>query len=167
MTKLLQPILFMAIGPSGSGKSTIFEKLKDKHPWINYYSWDACRLEWYDKTSYAKAWEMSCMDKEFKNKLDVKFNELLNEKTDLFIDNTNLSKKRRRPYIEAAKKLGYTVVGITFDVSLETLIARQSTRPDKYVPETAVIKQFESYQYPSITEGFDEILDSSSLTLGI
>lgn len=165
MTINLQPILYIAIGPSGSGKSTIYNALSKKNPNMNYFSWDKYRLEWYDPEDYSNAWELSCKDKEFKLKLDEQFHKLLNERKDLFIDNTNLTKKRRRPYIENAQRLGYTVVGITFNVSLDTLIARQSTREDKYVPDKAVIQQFENYQYPSIMEGFDEIIDSENLRI--
>lgn len=165
MTINLQPILWLACGPSGSGKSTCFNILKKNHPNINYFSWDDLRLKWYNPNNYSNAWELSCKDKEFKLKLDEQFHKLLNERKDLFIDNTNLTKKRRRPYIENAQRLGYTVIGITFDVSLDTLIARQSTREDKYIPDKAVIKQFECYQYPSIMEGFDEIIDSENLQI--
>lgn len=159
---MTQPILYVAVGPSGSGKSTAFRKLKEKNPNINHFSWDDLRHEWYDANDYARAWEMSCADKEFKNKAQAVFESLIVQNQDLYIDNTNLTVKRRRPYINRARALGYKVVAITFDVDLKTAISRQSTRGDKYVSEGAVRKQFESLQPPTIGE-FDKVIDSATI----
>lgn len=158
----IQPILYLACGPSGSGKSTIAAKLQ-QHLDMNYFSWDALRLEWYNPDDYADAHEQSCRDKSFKTRLKYAFQNVLKEQKTLYIDNTNLTKKRRKEYIEAGKKFGYTVIGITFDVSLDTLIARQTIRGDKCVPEAVVIQQFKCYQYPTILEGFDSIVAATSI----
>ncbi len=159
---MTQPILYIAIGVSGAGKSTTFGKLKEKDENLNYFSWDALRHEWYDKDDYKKAWEMSCKDRNFKRKADAVFNSLLAEGKSLYVDNTNLTVKRRKPMIEAAKKLGYKTVAITFDIDLNTAIARQSTRGDKYVNEGAVTQQFNSLQPPAWQE-FDIEYESSRI----
>lgn len=161
---MTQPILYVAIGPSGSGKSTVLQKLRRKNPNIAHFSWDALRLEWYDSTDYSKAFELSCLDKTFKLKADAYFQKLIHERPprDVYIDNTNLTMKRRRPFIETAKRLGYKTVAITFNIDLKTLISRQTTRPDKYVPEDAVIKQYNNLQPPGWQE-FDEVIESESI----
>jgi predicted kinase len=157
-----QPIVFIAIGPSGSGKSTAFAKLKETNPGLEHFSWDALRHKWYDINDYANAFKLACEDKTFKVEADKVYFELLKTKSDIYIDNTNLSVKRRRPYIQSAKRLGYKTVAIMFDVPLETLIARQSTRSDKYVPDSAVTQHFNSLQPPTLEE-FDEIIDSNEI----
>lgn len=160
---MTQPILYIAIGPSGSGKSTLFKKLQTQNPNINYFSWDALRHEWYDTDDYTKAFELSCFDKQFKLKADARFHELLRRHQDLYIDNTNLTMKRRRPFIEAAKRLGYKTIAVTFfNIDLKTLISRQATRGDKYVPENAVAQQYEGIQPPMWKE-FDEVITSESI----
>lgn len=157
-----QPILFVAIGPSGSGKSTAYDKLKRSIPDLQHFSWDNLRHLWYDLKDYANAFKLACEDKNFKNKADEACFSLLRKRKNIYIDNTNLSAKNRRPYIQAAKKLGYKTVAVTFDVDLETLIARQTTRTDKYVPASAVKQQYDNIQPPTLDE-FDEILDSNEI----
>lgn len=160
----MQPILYVAIGPSGSGKSTVFKKLKEKNPDLELFSWDDLRLKWYDDGSgdYAKAWEKACHDRQFQKKADAVFQDLLKEGKSIYVDNTNLTVKRRKPMIEAAKTLGYQTVGITFDVDLKTLIARQTTRGDKYVNEGAVTQQFNSLQ-PPVWKEFDKTYESTRI----
>lgn len=159
-----EQILYVAIGPSGSGKSTVFNKLKEKNPDLALFSWDALRLEWYDDGSgdYSKAWEKSCKDRKFQEKASAVLAQLIVEGKSIYIDNTNLTVKRRRPYIEAAKACGYTTIGITFDVDLKTLIARQTTRGDKYVNEGAVKQQFNSLQSP-VWKEFDKVYESTRI----
>lgn len=157
-----QPILFVAIGPSGSGKSTTYEQLKRSVPELYHFSWDALRHLWYDLDDYANAFKLACEDKNFKNKADAVCFDLLHKRKNIYIDNTNLSANKRRPYLQAAKKLGYKTVAITFDVDLETLIARQTLRTDKYVPDSAVKQQYNSIQPPTLDE-FDDIVDNNEI----
>jgi predicted kinase len=157
-----QPILYIAIGASGSGKSTIFKKLKPLNPNLNYFSWDQLRLDWYDSEDYSNAWRLANEDKSFKSKADINFCNLLKHHKDLFIDNTNLTEKRRRSFILPAKKLGYKIVAIVFNVPLKTLIDRQTSRTDKYVPEDAVKIQFNSLQPPAEGE-FDMVLNANEI----
>lgn len=156
------PILYMAIGPSGSGKSTIFNIIKTKKPTVQYYSWDMLRLEWYDPTDYSNAWHLSNLDKEFKQKHQQYFRDLIQTGEDIFVDNTNLSRKRRKFYLELANEANYRTIAITFDVPLQVLIDRQKTRGDKSVPINNVIQQFNSYQYPTNDE-FDKIIGSDEI----
>lgn len=155
-------VMYIAIGPSGSGKSTLFRKLQDKDPSLRAFSLDMLRHEWYDPTNYAAAWKASTEDKDFANKANERFMEMVEEGDNLFIDNTNLTPKRRRFYIEQARKRGYHVVGIVFNVDLDTLIARQKTRGDKNVPEQAIRQQLRSMVGPVIGE-FDEVMSAEDV----
>ena len=157
-----QPILYIAIGVSGAGKSTVYEKLKEKDPDLIHFSWDALKLEWYDPTDYARAWNLANRDKHFKKKAYAVFLEHLKTGKSIYVDNTNLTIKRRKPMLEDGKKHGYITHGITFDVDLKTAIARQATRGDKYVPEGSVIQQFNSLQPPAWKE-FDKTYESTRI----
>jgi predicted kinase len=157
-----KPIIYVAIGPSGSGKSTIYKKFKLANPNLNYFSWDRLRLDWYDSNNYDNAWKLANDDKSFGLKADIEFRDLLKQHQDIFVDNTNLSIKRRKSFIVPAKKLGYKTVAVVFDVPLNTLIARQLTRGDKYVPAEAVTRQFQSMQHPNGGE-FDEVLKANEI----
>jgi predicted ABC-type ATPase len=158
MALTIQPVLYIAAGPSGSGKSTTFEMLNNLIPSIAHFSWDNLRLDWYDPTDYNRAWKLAGEDPTFMSRAWDEFNKHIQSQSDVFVDNTNLTPKRRKPFIDAAKKAGYLIVGIKFDVELDELISRQSTRGDKCIPDRSVIQQYESYKYPTLVEGFDEIV---------
>lgn len=137
-----QPTLYVAIGPSGAGKSTYFRKLLQQDPNLQYYSWDALRHEFYDPDNYHNAWQMSTQDPTFRKRVDDRFRDVMSTGNSVYVDNTNVSPKARRPYLQAAKKLGYRTVGIVFRTPLETVLARQKTRTDKSVPDDAVRQQW-------------------------
>lgn len=152
-----QPTLIMPIGPSGAGKSTLFRRLKSENPSLRSFSLDDLRHEWYDPTDYAKAWKASTEDRQFEQKANQRFIEMIKQKQDIYIDNTNLSPKRRRFYLDLARKNGYKTVGYILDVDVDTLVARQSTRTDKSVPAEAVRRQHQSMVPPQANE-FDEVI---------
>lgn len=157
--------LWMLIGPTGSGKSTITKRILQKVGNSNItdiFSWDELRLRWYDQDNYSNAWELSCRDREFKTKANEEFRNLLELGHNVIVDNTNLTPKRRKFFIQEAKRFGYQTIGVTFDVPLQTLIDRQVTRGDKCVPTHSVIKQFQSYVYPTEHE-FDVLMESTDL----
>lgn len=143
-----QPTLYLPIGPSGSGKSTYRVSLGD----INAFSLDDLRHEFYHSTDYRKAYKMSVEDSKFSGKANARFVELIRTGEPLFVDNTNLTKKRRRQYIIEARRRGYKIHAILFPNTLQTLLDRQFTRGDKVVPEDAVRQQYNSLQLPSLGE---------------
>ncbi|TFH11189.1 MAG: hypothetical protein E4H14_01155 [Candidatus Thorarchaeota archaeon] len=152
-----QPTLIVPIGPSGAGKSSLFKKLKAADSKLQSFSLDSLRHEWYDADNYAAAWKASTEDKEFANKANARFMDMIASGDSIFVDNTNLTPKRRRFYLDIARRNGYKAVAYVFNVDLETLIARQSTRTDKNVPELAVRQQFRSMVGPMANE-FDEVI---------
>lgn len=159
----MQPILYMPIGVSGCGKSTLFTQLQQQDPTIQYFSWDDLRLKWYN-CDYSIAWQMSCEDKQFKQKTINYFRELVKTGDSIYVDNTNLTRKRRRQFLDVVRPLGYKTISIYFDVDITTVISRQSTRLDKYIPESAVMQQFQSLQPPIYGE-FDEDYNSESIRI--
>lgn len=158
--------LYMPIAPSGAGKSTFFRKLKTEgdvtsglHPGmdIGIFSLDDLRHRWYDSKDYARAFLLSTEDKQFEQKANKEYLEVLSQHEYVYVDNTNLSKKRRRFYLDEAKRRGFKTVAILFPIALDTLLERQHTRGDKNVPAEAVRRQYMSLQLPSFGE-FDEVV---------
>lgn len=147
-----QSILIIPIGPSGCGKSTYRTTLDSTY---ECFSLDDLRLNWYSN-DYAEAFRLSCEDKEFNKKSQNTFLQLIKTGTNVYVDNTNTSKKRRAWYINEARRKGYHIKAILFPCSVETVVSRQNTRPDKNVPEEAVIRQYNGLQLPQYGE-FDSI----------
>lgn len=151
--------LYMPIAPSGAGKSTYLAKLRETEPDLLVFSLDALRHEFYDLNDYAKAYEGSVKDKSFEARANARFHAMLKEHKSIYVDNTNLSAKRRKFYLEAARKYGMRAVAILMPVSLSVVIERQTNRGDKCVPKDAVIRQYNSLQVPQLGE-FDSIVVS-------
>jgi len=166
-----QPILYMPIGASGTGKSTLIYGLVDKAEsageTLNVFSWDALRLDWYvsdaeyhklaydqmtAKEMYRLAYERQIEDKEFNQKANQRFIELVKEGNDLVVDNTNLSGKRRRFFIDQARNRGYYVVAVLMPIALQTVLDRQTSRDDKTVPLAAVRNHYMSVHLPQFGE---------------
>ena len=122
------------------------------------FSLDTLRHEWYDPHDYHKAWKASTEDPGFLARSKEYYFDLLDHNKDIFVDNTNLSPKVRRFYIEMAKAKGYRTIAYVFDVPIETLLARQHTRGDKKVPEDAVRRQHKSFTRPLDGE-FDQVIE--------
>lgn len=148
--------LIMPIAPSGAGKSTYLAKIKEAIPDIQVFSLDALRLEFYDPNNYAKAYQGSVDDKNFETRANARYHEMLKEGTSIYVDNTNLSAKRRKFYLQASRKYGYSTTAVLMPVGLDVVLERQKTRGDKTVPKEAVIRQYKSLQVPQIGE-FDFI----------
>jgi len=156
--------VFVLIGPSGSGKSTFTKKI----PEAVVFSWDQLRLAWYGshpsslQEQYRSAFEASTKDKEFSNKANAAFTKLIKEcegKKDIIVDNTNLSTKRRRFFVDMARQHGYRVTAVLFPVSVDVLKRRNESRPDKHLPPEVIDQQYKSLQQPLKGE-FDVILHS-------
>lgn len=110
--------------------------------------------------NYARAWKMSTEDSQFGKKANDEYLRLLDEGIDLYVDNMNLSPKKRKWFLEQAKKRGYKTVAVVFpNVTLDVLLARQKTRGDKNVPEAAVRQQWMALKGPERGE-FDTIISA-------
>lgn len=167
-------VLILPIGASGTGKSTFIEKYQEENNSLrslDVFSWDALRMDWYitdaeyqmfaynqlsAKEMYSSAFERQCADKDFNQKANQHFIEMLKTGNDVVVDNTNLSKKRRRFFIDQARRHGYYVVAVLMPVALQTVLDRQSSRPDKNVPLAAVEQHYMSLQLPEYGE-VDEV----------
>jgi len=160
-----KPVLYMPIGASGTGKSTFIDGMQTRaaevEEVINIFSWDQLRMEWYydyspdslsPKEAYKLAFERQCEDKEFMNKANKAFMEMLKNQNSVVVDNTNLSKKRRRFFIDQARRQGYFVMGVLLPIALQTVLDRQKTRRDKNVPLEAVKQHYMSMQLPEFGE---------------
>lgn len=154
--RMIQPTIYFPIGVSGAGKSTYLKKLQTKIPDLQVFSLDTLRHEFYDPVDYAKAFSASTKDKEFSSRANQRFIDMIATGKSIYIDNTNLTAKRRRFYLDVARKNGYKTHAILMPVDIETLVKRQLTRGDKNVPEDAVRRQFASLQSPQEGE-FDSV----------
>jgi len=165
------PILYIPIAASGSGKSTMFRseamdcvlKVDAVEGEVLHFSLDKLRHDWYDADDYRNAFALACADKDFVNKANSAFADMTKTGQTIYLDNINISKKRRANYIRQARRYGYTVKAFLLPVALQTVLDRQTTRPDKSVPLEAVNQQYMGLSLPSIGEVDMVIIYSGNL----
>lgn len=161
----LNQTAYFPIAPSGAGKSTFLKQLREQNADrnIRVFSLDLLRHEFYHPTDYKLAYEGAVNDKSFEARANARFHAdvkaAVEDGSDLYIDNTNLSAKRRKWYLQIVKKHGFNTTAVTMPISLQEVLDRQKTRGDKVVPHAAVIQQYKSLQLPMIGE-FDKIIVS-------
>ncbi len=74
------------------------------------------------------------------------------------VDKTNATTGHRRPYVEAARAAGFTVVAYALEVAPTEAIARNARRePRRRVPVRAVLGTSKTLVAPTREEGFDAI----------
>lgn len=74
------------------------------------------------------------------------------------VDNTNITRERRAPYIALAKDAGFRVVGYYFSSKVADCIARNSLREGKSrVPDKAILRFSRELHLPTSEEGFDAL----------
>lgn len=149
------PILFLMMGLAGSGKSFIAETLVTKKndefvkPII--HSSDALRAELYGDENNQKH------NGDLFNELHRRIKDDLRNGKDVVYDATNISKKRRRGFLQELKNINCHKVCICVLTPYE-LILQQNRIRDKKVPEYVIKKMYLSWCPPAMDEGFDNIV---------
>ena len=92
----------------------------------------------------------------------MKMRVLMRQKKDFIIDRTNLTKKARKPLIEALRREGYRVECVWFkpaetQAQMDELERRIAFRHDQSVPFGILMKMYQSFEIPTKDEGFDKI----------
>lgn len=131
--KMIKELIIM-VGLPGSSKSTYqWEYYKDTHLRINLDQLTTRSREWAIFTT-AVAYD-----------------------TNIVIDNTNINKEKRAKYINYVKDKGYTIKCVWLTTPVSICKDRNASR-DRVVPESAIDSFANSFEEPSLDEGFDEIL---------
>lgn len=129
----MECIIFMGI--QASGKSTFYkERYIDTHLRLN----------------------MDMLKTRYREKLLL--NAFLEGKQPFVVDNTNPQTDDRLPYIEAAKKHRFSVVGFYFEPDYAESVRRNAQRTSKsFVREIGIQGVMKKLTVPSFAEGFDEL----------
>jgi predicted kinase len=74
------------------------------------------------------------------------------------VDNTNIFKRDRARYIEAAKPVGFRIMGYYFQSRLQDALQRNRERSgEAQIPEKGVVAKFQRLEIPHYSEGFDKL----------
>lgn len=142
------PILIVPVGVAASGKTTWWHKQRN---WSYNISADSMRYELYDyDNGFKKEYEDEVWASVWK-----KFIHLLKESDNIYLDNTNLTKFKRSPFINVARAFGYKIRIIFFDGTIIQIL-QQNMKRSRRVPDEVICRQIIALQYPEPSE-YDSI----------
>ena len=157
-------ICYILVGMPASGKSTwihdnAYKNLPGDEPYYVASTDDTIE-------TVSRLYDMT-YNQGFKNLINfaesVMWNDLplaVEEGIKIYIDRTNLTVKSRKKFIDFLKPHGYTFKAIVFPTPDETEWHRRlDSRQGKTIPEYVLESMRNSYEMPTLSEGFDEIIN--------
>lgn len=149
------PILFIMVGITASGKSYLAELLASKRngEYIKpiVHSSDNLRAELYGDINEQKH------NGELFNELHKRIKEDLRDGNDVVYDATNISKKRRRGFLNELVHIKCHKVCVCVLTPYEVCLQQNQNRERK-VPEEAIRRMYLGWCPPALDEGFDNII---------
>ena len=110
--------------------------------------------------SYGQKWTQSDFDLEFEkifSDYEMKLLQLhLRRGHKIVVDDTNVTRTRRKPYVDVAKTLGKTIGILFLNPSVELCLERNRKRQN-VIPEPIVRQYSNDIELPQIDEGFDVV----------
>ncbi len=111
----------------------------------------------HSRRNYQDHEHISLADTNFNRKLEMNLIEgCLKLGKNIVVDDTNLTRKIRKPHIELARKYNSRVVGIYMNTPKDVLAHRRWIRPDN-VDMIVINKMLKDLEIPDKREGFDEL----------
>lgn len=150
--------LVLTVGLPGTGKSTYINQKYKKHLIVS----NDKLVEAYGKKNnmtYNEAFDAIGRDKIIAMG-KRNFQKALKTGRDIVLDNTNLTKKIRKQYLDMAPP-NYKLVAVVFKLKSKELNKRLKGREKetgKHIPPDVMKKMKGDYEEPSKAEGFDEII---------
>lgn len=142
------PKMFVMVALPRSGKSTYVDKYLHNIPRI---SADQLRLLIYGRRYLAEKEHLVWWVR------DIMLRALMQQELDVVIDQTNITRARRRELIRLAEEYGYTTVAVVLERDIGTCKERAvETGQEDLIP---VIEEYAlNYEPVSESEGFNEII---------
>ena len=143
-----KPHCYFLVGLPGSGKSTWAEQrfllpIVGTDRWIDKFAADLGQ-------TYNEVFDSHI--KEATRLFNEQVAELVSQGRDFVWDQTNLSVKSRRAKLAQLKN--YQVSAVAFEIDPDELARRQANRPGKTIPAHVLRSMTDSYQRPTLEEGF-------------
>jgi predicted kinase len=150
--------IVLIVGNYGSGKSSLARE----------YFRDRKRIDRHEIRHHLKAmlehgarWTQEDWDEDLEGLIKrIEYDlivHLLERNQKIIIDNTSLTVRSRKRYIEHAKKFHKSIACIYLDRESSTLIEQNRNR-EFSVPDSVIVQLFARTEVPSVEEGFAQVL---------
>lgn len=152
-----KPVFVMMVGFPAAGKSTFVEnEYKD----FNHISSD----NYVERV--AKAQEKTYNDvflstiKDAEKYVNEVFLKSIQDERPIVLDRTNLSVGSRKKYLKLIPNTYHKVCHLVACSDKEEWHRRLQSRPGKNIPDSAIQAMIQNFEYPTLEEGFVEIIES-------
>lgn len=145
--------LIVLVGAPGSGKSTWGKKFAEENG-LKYLSSDESRAK------FGKGEEDQSVTPMVFSYLQRVVEQLLEQKKSVMVDATNINRKDRKAFVDAANKHGAYKIAVVFERDKETLkkqVANRVASGGRDIPDFVFDKMLAKYQRPDEIE-FDKVI---------
>ncbi len=155
--KLKEPFIILLVGPTLSGKSTW---IRNNYPNVDVISRDEIVMEVAGTRDYNKAFDT--VDYKVVDKVLIeRLTEANTNKTSTIVDMTNMTLKRRRQTLQYFDD-GFYKVAVVFPLLSDEEYQRRNidrnAKENKWIPPSVIKSMIDSYQEPTTSEGFNNII---------
>ncbi len=151
-----RPFVILLVGVPLSGKSTW---IRNNHPTTRVVSRDELVMEVYGSDDYNAAFK-EVDQKEVDRALDLRLKEVNNNKENVIVDMTNMVVSRRTKTLRYFSDDYFKEVIVFPVLETEEYDRRNKERnvnENKWIPPFVISSMLNSYQEPTLDEGFDKI----------
>ena len=147
----------MLIGPTLSGKSTY---IRNNYPNVEVISRDEIVMEVFGSRDYNLAFK-EVDQKEVDRVLATRFKSANDLKTSVIIDMTNMTVKRRMVTLRNFDK-DFSRLAVVFPILSDEEYTKRNiernAKENKWIPPFVIKSMIDSYQEPTLDEGYDRII---------
>ena len=147
----------MLIGPTLSGKSTY---IRNNYPNTEVISRDEIVMEVFGSRDYNLAFK-EVDQKEVDRVLATRLKEANDLKTSVIIDMTNMTVKRRMATLRNFDK-DFSRLAVVFPILSDEEYTKRNidrnSKENKWIPPFVIKSMIDSYQEPTLDEGYDRII---------
>lgn len=148
--------LYLTVASPASKKTTTTRKMAAEEKNLIVLSVDDFRLAFY-KEQYNENKE------EYLKQIigHVIFALSKNPNLSIILDESRwlINKKNRAYWIDFGKQLGFKIIALYFDKSLEFCLENNSKRKENKVPDNILIELYKQLEKPELSEGFDDMIE--------
>ena len=147
----------MLIGPTLSGKSTY---IRNNYPNVQVISRDEVVMEVFGSRDYNLAFK-EVNQKEVDRVLAKRLKDKNDLKTNVIIDMTNMTVKRRMVTLRNFDK-DFSRIAVVFPILSDEEYSKRNigrnAKENKWIPPFVIKSMIDSYQEPTLDEGYDRII---------
>lgn len=157
MKNIKEPFVMMLIGPTLSGKSTY---IRNNYPNVQVISRDEIVMEVFGSRDYNLAFKE--VDQKEVDRVLAKILKDTNDlKTNVIIDMTNMTVKRRMATLRNFDK-DFSRIAVVFPILSDEEYSKRNigrnAKENKWIPPFVIKSMIDSYQEPTLDEGYDRII---------